>query len=840
MNRRLNIALLVIMLSFNTPVVAAESEIIEQLDQALKDVAKFEYGKDSGPLVRVEQIVVESAMDTKLRDAVERRLIRTLASASTRDAKSFLCRQLRTIGTARCVPELEKLLTDPELSHMARYALGRIDAPEAGVALHRALKKTSGKIKAGIINTLVEVNYGRALGDFMGLIGNSDKDVAIAAIRATGHFPCNSSVSALRRARRSADKDIQIEISAALLTSAEVFLANGDKKRSAAIYEDFYSGNYPGHLRVAGLRGLAISQGAQAAPLLIEAIKGDDSDLRRSSIEFMTMVKGKEATGAFVALLPSLQPDAQVLVLGALGDRGDAAAAQAISAATRSEHEAVRVAALEALGSVGNASAVPLLARTAATAGDREKKVALAGLVLLSGDDVDAVLIRSVNSGDSKVRTEIIRAIAARGVTQATGELLKAATDDNETVRREAIRALGALVDVSELGVLVALAVNPKDAKDRAAIEQTIGTVFRRVKDKDSQAGPLLAALAGAPPDARPMLLRLLGRPATPKALEAVRAALKDRSAEVRDAAVRTLSEWPNAAPAGQLLALARTSTNRTHKVLALRGYVRMAGMSKDPTTMYIRAMELAERPDDKKLVLGGLGSANSAQALALVERYLKDKKLQAEAALAAVQIAKRLQQNDATRARVALKNVVAVVKDPRIRQQAQDIINEMEQYEGYVLVWLAAGPYIEKGKEGRAIFDMVFPPEKPDAKDVKWKRLTQGIGSWDINLEATFGGRNHCGAYMRTQIWSPAGQGARLELGSDDAIKVWLNGKLVHANYANRGMSPRQDLVDVKLRNGWNELVLKVVDNEGGWGFCCRVRKSDGSALEGVKVEAK
>jgi len=828
------------MLSFITPVVAAESEIIEQLDQALKDVAKFEYGKDTGPLVRVEQIVVESAMDTKLRDAVEQRIIRALGSASTNDAKSFLCRQLRTIGTARCVPQLEKLLTDPKLSHMARYALGRIDAPEVGAALHRALKKTSGKIKAGIINTLVEVNYGRALGDFMGLLGNSNKDVAIAAIKATGHFPCNSSVSALRKARRRADKDIQIKIDAALLISAEVFLANGDKKRSAAIYEDFYSGNYPGHFRVAGLRGLAISQGAQAAPLLIEAIKGDDSDLRRSAIEFMTMIKGKEATGVFVALLPSLQPDAQVLVLDALGERGDSAAAQAVTAATKSQHEAVRAAALEALGSVGDASAVSVLAQAAATADGEEKQVARASLVHLQADGVKAALIRSINSGDAKVRAEIIRAVADRGVTQTAGELLKAAGDDNETVRREAIRSLGVLVDVSELDILVELAMKPKDIKDLPAFEQAIGQVFRRVKDKNSQAEPVLAALTVAPSDAKPMLLRLLTRPATPKALEAVRAALKDVSAEVKDAAVRTLSDWPDAGPASELLTLARTSTNRTHKVLALRGYVRMAGMSKDPTAMYIRAMELAERPDDKKLVLGGLGSANSSQALTLVERYLKDKQLQTEAAQAAIQIADRLRQNEPTWAKTALKNVVAVVKDSRIRRKAQDVINEMEQHEGYILVWLAAGPYIEKGKEGRAIFDMAFPPERPDAKNVKWKQLTQGVGSWDINLEATFGSRDHCGAYMRTQIWAPENQDARLELGSDDSIKVWLNGKLVHANYANRGMSPRQDIVDVKLRNGLNELMLKVVDNEGGWAFCCRVRRPDGTALEGLKVEAK
>jgi HEAT repeat protein len=478
--------------------------------------------------------------------------------------------------------------------------------------------------------------------------------------------------------------------------------------------------------------------------------------------------------------------------------------------------------------------------QAAAAADGREKQVARASLVRLRADNVDAALMRFVGSGDPKVRVEAIQALAGRGVSQAVGELLKAAKDEDETVRHEAIRTLGVLAGESALDTLVALAVKPGDAKDRPSIEQAIGTVFKRVADKDSQAESVIAALSRAPVDAKPMLLRLLGRPATTKALKAVRAALKDTNAEVTDAAVRTLAEWPDAAPAEQLLVLARNSQNRAHKVLALRGYVRMAGMSKNPTAMYIRAMELAERPDDRKLVLGGLGSASSAQALTLVERYIKDGNLQAEAALAAVQIADRLRQNDPTRAKTAMKNVVAVVKDSRIRQRAQDVINEMEQHEGYILVWLAAGPYVEKGKESRAIFDMVFPPEMPDAKDVKWKRLTRGVSSWDINLEATFGGKNHCGAYMRTRIFSPVEQDARLELGSDDSIKVWLNGKLVHANYANRGMSPRQDLVNVKLRKGANELLLKVVDHEGGWSFCCRVRKPDGSTIEGLKVEAK
>ena len=42
-----------------------------------------------------------------------------------------------------------------------------------------------------------------------------------------------------------------------------------------------------------------------------------------------------------------------------------------------------------------------------------------------------------------------------------------------------------------------------------------------------------------------------------------------------------------------------------------------------------------------------------------------------------------------------------------------------------------------------------------------------------------------------------------------------------------------------MRLAEGWNELMLKVVDQRGGWVAACRIRKPDGTALEGLKVEA-
>ena len=78
------------------------------------------------------------------------------------------------------------------------------------------------------------------------------------------------------------------------------------------------------------------------------------------------------------------------------------------------------------------------------------------------------------------------------------------------------------------------------------------------------------------------------------------------------------------------------------------------------------------------------------------------------------------------------------------------------------------------------------------------------------------------------------------LEMGSDDAIKAWLNGRIVFDKWTVQGAAPRQHRVPVSLREGWNALMLKVVDYEGGWVAACRVRALDGSALEGLKVSAE
>ena len=151
------------------------------------------------------------------------------------------------------------------------------------------------------------------------------------------------------------------------------------------------------------------------------------------------------------------------------------------------------------------------------------------------------------------------------------------------------------------------------------------------------------------------------------------------------------------------------------------------------------------------------------------------------------------------------------------------------------------AGPYRQQGKDYSALLDALFPPELNNAKDVAWKSLPAGTDAkrpYVVDLLKALGGQE-CVAYARTWVHCDQDLTARLELGSDDGVKVWLNDKQVYAHNIARALTPGSDKVDVNLHSGWNRLLLKVTQKNQGWEFCARLRKPDGSPVEGLRCEA-
>jgi hypothetical protein len=82
--------------------------------------------------------------------------------------------------------------------------------------------------------------------------------------------------------------------------------------------------------------------------------------------------------------------------------------------------------------------------------------------------------------------------------------------------------------------------------------------------------------------------------------------------------------------------------------------------------------------------------------------------------------------------------------------------------------------------------------------------------------------------AYLLVFVQSPTARTAHALLGSDDGVRVWANGALVWSHAIHRPMSPDADQFDVPLRAGWNRLLLKVRNDDGGYGVMLRLCDPD------------
>ena len=123
------------------------------------------------------------------------------------------------------------------------------------------------------------------------------------------------------------------------------------------------------------------------------------------------------------------------------------------------------------------------------------------------------------------------------------------------------------------------------------------------------------------------------------------------------------------------------------------------------------------------------------------------------------------------------------------------------------------AGVAANGANEGDAVGDLVWTlGEITDTGGNNVNDLVNeiGLGEGDVNDHSS---------YALITLESDSDQsGVEMKVGSDDSIKVWLNGEEVHNNPVNRGAGDFQDTFEVDLNTGDNVLLVKVSERGGGW----------------------
>jgi hypothetical protein len=157
-----------------------------------------------------------------------------------------------------------------------------------------------------------------------------------------------------------------------------------------------------------------------------------------------------------------------------------------------------------------------------------------------------------------------------------------------------------------------------------------------------------------------------------------------------------------------------------------------------------------------------------------------------------------------------------------------------------FIPEWHLIGPFPNERESDllRYGLDEPYPPESGISLDkeytgaqgqpVSWKKITTPENGY-ISLWDKFTPYEFVVCYAVSYIHAEQAMTVPLLTGSDDGSKVFLNQSEIHRFLDVRIAAPDQDTIPLHLNKGWNELLMKVENNFGGYAFYARVIDRNG-----------
>jgi hypothetical protein len=198
------------------------------------------------------------------------------------------------------------------------------------------------------------------------------------------------------------------------------------------------------------------------------------------------------------------------------------------------------------------------------------------------------------------------------------------------------------------------------------------------------------------------------------------------------------------------------------------------------------------------------------------------------------------------------LRTLLAQARD---RDQVDDLVKRLKTLGidthlptlyGFVTRWTLLTSFDNTDAKG---FEIAYAPEKAvDLKNPGTGKAGTPVRSVDhavkdplgkVDLNAVLGKEKAVVAYAFAAVESPEDRDAEIRLGSNNAVKIFLNGALLaFRNEYHHGMRMDQYVGRCRLRKGRNELLLKICQNDQKedwaqtWSFQARICDALGGAV--------
>ena len=390
-------------------------------------------------------------------------------------------------------------------------------------------------------------------------------------------------------------------------------------------------------VRVAAVQALGRLGDSSALPVLLELAEAPEAPVADAARAALSGYPEGTADASVIALLQDPRAPMRRLAISLVAQRRLNTALPQLLRAAEDPDAAVRTASLKALAELAGPAEVPALVDLLGRSAERtavEATLLAACTRIPPGAGTGIVIRKAVYGGVTGGGQADVTPAVARQVAEGQGEVRAANADFGRDPAPGVVKQLRVEYEIEgRAGSLVV----PEGGSGR----------ITRLAMSGATVDVLCRALPAAAVEPRLALLRVLRASRDPRALAAVREALRDPDDTLRTGAGRVLCDWPDAAALPDLDQLARGGDDPKLKILALRGLIRLVPESGQHVERQVAALadalELANRPDERMLVVSALGGLRSVSALAWLESLQTEPALAQSASVAATALAGQL-----------------------------------------------------------------------------------------------------------------------------------------------------------------------------------------------------
>ncbi len=334
----------------------------------------------------------------------------------------------------------------------------------------------------------------------------------------------------------------------------------------------------------------------------------------------------KDTVDKYLADWKSFDGVLKTRVLASLTVRQDKAYLPLVVDSIQNGSDSVKRAAILSLEKLGTVKELPLLLDYASV--DRGLVARIASFIETEGFDeaLQATQEKETDAGKFALISEIL---ATRNV-DITATLFARAKKADCPNRIDLLRQAQKLSNGQNIGDFVDALVLCSAGGQRDDAERIIAALI------PGDASQVIAKMGQYPGS---LLFGALGRIGGDAAKDTLNKAVAGSDAELRDAAIKALCNWPNAQGAENLYELSqKDSLDKGQKIAALRAYIRVVSLPDDQIGIRAsaadklgwlqKAFDSSTRLDEKKLVISRLNAIRDVKSLDFALKYINDPEL--------------------------------------------------------------------------------------------------------------------------------------------------------------------------------------------------------------------